>query len=428
MKIFLDMVGCRLNQSEIESMANKLRILGHQIIASDTEADLVIINTCCVTAKASADSRKMIRHASKSNEKQIIVTGCWATMFRDEAKKLPMVSSVVSNPQKNELISDLFGRTGIETPIGETNVREALPGERHRTRAFIKVQDGCDNHCTFCITCLARGRSRSVSFDVIKSDIQSAIRGNVHEIVLTGVQLGAYGYDQSPRSGLKGLIHEISKFAPEVRIRLSSVEPWDIEESFFDLWKSDNLCRHLHIPIQSGSTKILQKMGRRLSPDQFKVLLQKALESIPGLAVTTDVIVGFPGEGDDEFIETINFIKDNQFAGGHVFTYSAMPGTPAAKFPDQVDHIVRKERNKIMRQIFFKKVKLFNEQSIGETHQVLWETAKQEGGFWKLSGLSDNYLRVISHSEKPRNNTIDNVLITRIETSGDKVWGVINNG
>jgi len=427
MKIFLDMVGCRLNQSEIESMANKLRILGHQIIASDEEADIVIINSCCVTAKASADSRKKIRHASRGNEKQIVVTGCWATMFRDEAMKLPMVSSVISNPQKNELVTELFGGICNDLKLDKLYVREALPGERHRTRAFIKVQDGCDDHCTFCITRLARGKSRSKPLALIKSDIQSAIRGAAHEIVLSGVQLGAYGHDQNPRSGLGSLIQEISEFAPEVRIRLSSIEPWDIEESFFALWKNNKLCRHLHIPLQSGSENILRKMGRRVSPTEFSNLIQIALEAIPGLAVTTDVIVGFPGEGDDEFIETLNFIKGIQFAGGHAFTYSAMPGTPAAKFPDQVDHTVRKKRNTVVRQLFFEKTKLFHEKSIGETHQVLWETAEPDGKFWKLSGLSDNYLRVVSHSETQRTNTIDDVFMTRLEGSGSKVWGEIRN-
>lgn len=420
------MVGCRLNQSEIESMANELRKKGHEITSSDHEADIVIINSCCVTAKASADSRKMIRHASKGIQKDIIVTGCWATMFSDEAVKLPMVSQVISNQQKKDLVYKLFGGKFNESQEGTEDIRVALPGERHRTRAFIKVQDGCDDHCTFCITRLARGRSHSVPLDVIKNDIQSAIRGGVKEIVLTGVQLGAYGHDQYPTKGLSDLIQEISKFSPEVRIRLSSIEPWDIEETFYDLWKSNKLCRHLHIPLQSGSKKILQRMGRRTSPDHYGNLVKKALDTIPGLAVTTDVIVGFPGEHENDFLESYKYIEGIPFAGGHVFTYSAMPGTPASRYPDQVEHSVRKERNKIIRQLFLEKSKLFNKVAVGEVHQVLWESSEKQDHRWKLSGLSDNYLRIEALSDIPRGNRIDNVLITKIVGVGTKVWGEIH--
>ena len=416
MKVFLDMVGCRLNQAEIERMASQFRSQGHAIVSEAGEADLVVVNTCTVTSQAESDSRQKIRQAAKAGAKDVVVTGCWSTLQPAQAAALPGVIRVIPNDQKDHLVSGLLQRPEHDFDV-EPLARVPLPGLRQRTRAFIKAQDGCDNHCTFCITTLARGESVSrPSLDVL-ADIRAALLGGSQEIVLTGVHLGAWGLDLESR--LSTLIRRILDETKPPRLRLSSLEPWDLDEEFFTLWEDPRLCPHLHLPVQSGSVSTLKRMLRKTTPDSFRELVAAARKLIPDVAITTDVMTGFPGESDAEFNETLDFIHEIEFAGGHVFSYSARPGTPAARMKDQVPLEVRKSRNHLLRDVLSEQALSFRQKFIGRTLPVLWESVTQlsEDG-WQLEGWSGNYIRVTALAPEPRWNKVDNVKLINLSSEG----------
>ena len=395
MKVFLDTIGCRLNQAEIENYARQLHAAGHDLVASSSEADWVIVNTCAVTAAAASDSRGKVRQAARNAQAQIVVTGCWSSLQPEEAAGLPGVRHVVANTHKDHLVNDLFGAPAEIFDI-EPVSRTAIPGARLRTRAFIKVQDGCDNRCTFCVTTLARGAGRSRAIPEILADVQAAIQpgeSQAREIVLTGVHLGSWGQDLDKAARLHDLIQAILNYTDVPRLRLSSLEPWDLDDAFFELWANPRLCRHLHLPLQSGSSATLRRMARKTNPASFAGLLAAARQAIPQVAITTDIITGFPGESQAEFGESLEFVKAMQFAGGHVFTYSARPGTAAARMPAQVPLGTRKERNAQMRAVLVTSGQQYQDGFLGQVLPVLWESASAlDAQGWSLSGLTDNYL------------------------------------
>lgn len=400
MKIYLDTIGCRLNQAEIEHYARQFRAAGHELVAEAAQADLAVVNTCTVTAAAASDSRQKIRQAARAGAGEIVATGCWASLQPGEASSLPGVSRVVPNLEKDSLVPSLLGLK-VEAFELEPVERLPLPGARLRTRAFIKVQDGCDNRCTFCITTLARGASRSRPLAEILADIRAALHvveggeAAAQEIVLTGVHLGSWGQDFASPAHLAGLIRTILDELPVPRLRLSSLEPWDLDERFFDLWKDPRLCRHLHLPLQSGSATTLRRMARKTTPAAFTALVSAARSAIPDLAITTDLIVGFPGETEAEFAESLAYVRQVGFAGGHVFPYSARPGTAAARMPGQVKNALRKQRSSLLRAVLDESAAAYQAAFIGQVLPVLWESATGLGPQgWQVSGLTDNYLRV----------------------------------
>jgi threonylcarbamoyladenosine tRNA methylthiotransferase MtaB len=415
MKVYLDTIGCRLNQSEIETMARQFRAAGHEIVGAAGEADLAVVNTCTVTSQAAADSRAVIRRIACAGVGEIVATGCWATLQPEKAAVLPHVLRVVRNDRKDNMVADLLD-VPSDTFDLEPIAREPLPGLRQRTRAFIKVQDGCDNHCTFCVTTIARGEGRSRPLADVIADIQSALDGGTKEIVLTGVHLGSWGQEMGYH--LRDLVKAILKNTDIPRLRLSSLEPWDLDANFFQLWEDGRLCQHLHLPLQSGCAATLKRMARKTTPASFRDLVAAARQIMPEAAITTDVIAGFPGETDEEFAESLELIREMDFAGGHAFTYSARPGTGAARLGGQVRHEVRKERNAILRGIFEEGAKAFRERFVGRKTSVLWESvAQMDGQGWQMEGLTGNYLRVSAHAPQPRWNLIDRVALTH-QTSG----------
>ncbi len=421
MKVYFDSIGCRLNQSEIEKFASQFRAAGHEVVATAAEADLVVINTCSVTVEAASDSRQKIRQAARAGAGQIVLTGCWSTLEPEAAAALPGVSRLIPNAQKDRLAQAVLG---LEVFDLEPLARQPLPGIHQRTRAFLKVQDGCDNLCSYCVTRLARGAGRSVPLDAVIEDARLAVAGGARELVLTGVHLGSWGGEFNPPDRLSSLIAGLLNWGGMRRLRLSSLEPWDLDPELINLWGDPRLCRHLHLPLQSGSQSVLQRMLRKTRLDEFASLLQQLRLRSPGMAITTDLIAGFPGESQAEFEEGLEFVRRMEFAGGHVFPYSARQGTAAARMSGQVPHPLRRERAAALRSVLAESSRRFHQNFLNTRQQVLWESAEPlPGGKWRLHGLTDNYLRVSAQTDQNRWNQLDSVALRSLD--GDEFSGEI---
>jgi len=425
MKIFFDVIGCRLNQSEIEGFSNIFRALGHQVVCDPSQADLAIINTCAVTVKAAADSRKKLRRAVRLSAPRVIATGCWATLYPQEARDLPGVTDVFTNDEKDHLVTDIL-ELDPEIALNLKLVREPLPGVRARTRAFIKVQEGCDNHCAYCLTRVARGKSRSRKLPEIQRDIQAAVAGKAKEIVLSGVQLGAWGRDLSPSKGLTNLLEGVLELEGFERLRLSSIEPWDFSHELLEFWKESRLCRHLHIPLQSGHDGILKAMRRPYTTRLYVDLVNTIRKAVPEIAITTDIIAGFPGETEDAFTMTKAFVRRMCFAGGHAFTFSPRPGTAAYQMKPRVHMKIAKARNAALREIFKMSGHDYRDKFIGTQTPVLWESHNQAKDYSnQISGLTDTYIRVYASADSDYWNQISMVKLERHHQQRDALIGQI---
>ena len=404
MNVHLRMVGCRLNQSEIEKMARQFSALGHKIVDAPAEADHFVINTCAVTNEAAKTSRKLIRDFNRASPAgETTVTGCYAQIAPGEITGLPGVRRIVDNGDKSRLVSQITGE--------RIDIIDSEPHERDtpnaRTRAFVKAQDGCDNACTFCVTTIARGAGRSRSIAEIVSEVNYLGRAGYQEAVLTGVHLGSYGHDQGDHAGLRNLVEALLSDTDLPRIRLSSLEPWDLAPDFFSLWQDRRLCRHLHLPLQSGCDDTLRRMRRNTSQREFRQLMQAARASIPQLRITTDIIVGFPGETDEEFDQSERFIRAMNFGGLHVFRYSSRPGTPASRMRQQIGDSVKRARSQRLLKLSSQMEQHFAETLRGTEDDVLWEKVKgatPDG--YVLSGYSDNYMRVRTIDRRDLTNVV----------------------
>ncbi len=401
------MVGCRLNQAEIERLAQKFRSKGYDITPEPRQADLIIINTCCVTHKAAADSRKMIRHFQSLTSARVIATGCWATLFRKEALHDLDKANFVTNSQKDG-IPDLFENLDV-VPV-EISEKPNL-GPRARTRAFVKVQDGCDNKCAYCATQLARGKSRSITTENVITELKQLESDNVKEIVLSGVQLGSWGRDLGLE--LADLITSILEQTSIPRIRLSSIEPWELNQRLISLWSDKRMMPHLHIPLQSGSSPILLAMHRLNTSEDYRGLLALIRSEVPEMAISTDVIVGFPGEDLEKFSESLSFVESCNFSRGHVFQFSPMEFTEAATLARQVSTQEKKSRSNLMMKCLHKAQAAYNQLQLGRTIDVLFEANK--GAY--ATGLTPDFQRVKLRTDLDLHNTIQAVRLVELENA-----------
>jgi threonylcarbamoyladenosine tRNA methylthiotransferase MtaB len=409
MKIFFDLVGCRLNEAEIEKMSAEAFALRHEIARTAQEADWIVINTCTVTREAERDSRQKIRQAHSRNGKaRIAVTGCWATMDPECAAALPGVTRVIPNAEKDGLIRLILG---ADEPSAASLAAHPAPFRR-RTRAYIKVQDGCDNACSYCVTRLARGPLRSRTADAIVADILAAQHAGAKEAVLAGVHLGAWGRDLGNGLVLEDLLEDILARTEIPRLRISSLEPWDLRPDFFRLWRDGRLCPHLHLPLQSGCGSTLRRMNRRTTPEAYAEIVEAARAEIPDLAVTTDLMVGFPGEDESEFRESIGFVERMRFARLHIFRFSPRPGTAAVRMEGAVPLEGVRHRAMWARLIGRRAADNFARAFLGRAMDVLWE-ADTRGGLRR--GLTGNFLRVRVRSEDIRPNTISRVKLISVD-------------
>jgi threonylcarbamoyladenosine tRNA methylthiotransferase MtaB len=411
-QVHLRMVGCRLNQAEIDTMARDFEARGYGITDQPEGAALHVVNTCAVTQQATASSRKLIRELHRANpQAAITVTGCYAQVSPDDLRALPGVASVIDNQGKDTLVDYLAG----EAPTVFDREPVAREQRLTRTRAFIKVQDGCENACTFCITTVARGAGRSRTVAEVVAEIQQLQQAGCQEAVLTGVHLGSTGHDLGDFNGLETLVRAILSDTDIPRLRLSSLEPWDLAPDFFRLWENPRLCGHLHLPLQSGSDRTLRRMLRRTSQESFRALVDAARTIAPDAAITTDMIAGFPGETDADFEDSLAFAQDMNFAGMHVFPYSARQGTAAARMKGHVRSEIRKERAARLSAVAQAGAEAFAGRFMGQTRPVLWENiaGANDDGFLNV-GYTDNYVRVGCTHPRPLTGMIT---ATRLETA-----------
>lgn len=422
MRIRVDSIGCRLNISEVEEMARCFAGAGHRLVGPGELADLYVFNSCAVTHVASRKSRQIIRQMRRANpQAAVVATGCYAQLAPQEVEALG-VDLIVSNDQKDQL-PQILAEAGLlrdADPIPAVDAASFLTApitllaEDSHTRAFIKVQDGCDNRCTFCIVTVARGVSRSRLVADIVAEINRLVGLGYQEAVLSGVHLGSYGHDWGDSAGLQTLVQTILADTDLPRLRLSSLEPWDLDAEFFELWQNERLLRHLHLPLQSGCDATLRRMARRTNQAQFAQLVQAARAAIPDVSITTDIIVGFPGETEAEFGESIAFVERMDFAKLHIFRYSRREGTTAATMRGQVAAPVAQERSQRMHVLNAALEDTFRRHFVGRTMSVLWETHEPYGFGVQWSGLTGNYLRVVTQTGPDvnlRNQVVDTHLV-----------------
>ncbi len=392
-------LGCKTNQFESAAMQESLQKAGFHIVPFDEGAELVIVNTCTVTNATDAQSRNLIRRARRLNSTcRVIVTGCYAQIDPDALHDLPGVSLVIGNEEKQRLLdylkSDLDSTTVDVSDIrlAESVCLPPLTSFAGRSRAFVQIQNGCDAFCSYCIIPYARGASRSAPPDEILQQISELIESGYREIVLTGIHIGGYGADLQLPLTLNELVKRIELETGIHRLRLGSIEPTELTDELLETVASSQvLCPHFHIPLQSGDNNILQRMGRNYTRDVFARLVCKIGEAMPSAAICLDVITGFPGETDQEFENTFDFIKGLSITDLHVFPYSKRPGTPAATLPDQVPGNISKERAERLRHLAGEKHRLFAESFVGKDLDVVVEAGAKKGF---LKGISRNYLDI----------------------------------
>ncbi len=402
MRIAFATVGCRLNQFETDALRGRAQAEGYEIVPFEAAAEVYVINTCTITAEADADSRRLARQAVRRNPAALVaVTGCYAQAAPEAVAAIPGVDLVLGNREKPNLLASIHGAKkngGARVLVGGLGGRGEIgdygPGiDPDRTRAFLKVQDGCNYGCSFCIVPEVRGSNRSQPPERVLAEIRRLYAAGFPEIVLTGIHLGTYGRDHQPPTSLAELCLRIASLDEAPRIRLSSLDPHEVRPGLVRLLgESPRFCRHLHLPLQSGDERILRRMRRGHTAAQFRDLVERLAAQVPGIAVSGDVIVGFPGEDDEAFQRTYDLLEALPIAGLHVFSYSRRPGTDAAGYPHQVPNSVKAGRSRSLRSLAARKAETFRRRFIGETLTVV--VLDRDGLDGMLESLSDNYLRV----------------------------------
>jgi len=392
-------LGCKTNQFESAAMQEALQEAGYRIVRFEDGADLVIVNTCTVTGATDAQSRNLIRRARRQNaECRVIVTGCYAQVDPDALHDLPGVSLVIGNEEKQRLLE--FLQQDRQTTLVEvSDIRQsesvclpALTSFAGRSRAFVQIQNGCDAFCSYCIIPYARGASRSALENEILGQINGLAESGFQEIVLTGIHIGGYGADLNPSSTLHGLVRRIESESAIHRLRLGSIEPTELTDELLETVASSRIvCPHLHIPLQAGNDAVLQRMGRTYKQDFFSHLIEKVRAALPDAAICLDVITGFPGETDQEFNDSYDFIAGLPITDLHVFPFSKRPGTPAAIMSKQVPGKTSRERAGKLRNLAELKYRRFAEGFINTELEVIVESGSRNG---LLKGISRNYLDV----------------------------------
>lgn len=426
-------LGCKVNQYETNAMIEQFIKKGYIVKEFNEKADIYIINTCTVTNMADRKSRQMLRRAKELNPNSIIVAcGCYAQVAKEELEKIPEIDLIYGTNEKNR-IADLIDPLGTfnngssvpfgsKTEIKETKVTDVMYQKEfldfgvtdytEKTRAVIKVQDGCDRFCSYCIIPYARGHVRSRKIQNVVEEIRTIAQKGIKEVVITGIHLASYGKDFKPHAELIDLLEEINKIEGIERIRLGSLEPTLITEEFLErLSKLEKICDHFHLSLQSGCDETLKRMNRRYTTKGFEEGVELLRKYYKNVALTTDIIVGFPGETEEEFNETYQFLKKINFYQMHIFKYSQRKGTKAAVMPNQIDGNIKEQRSAKLIDLSHNNEVIYNEAEVGKELEVLWE--EREGEY--IKGHTTNY-KIVKIPYKQIENTISKAKIEKVES------------
>lgn len=423
MKIFFQTLGCKVNQYESEAMQKIFSAAGYELADEISAADVVVVNTCTVTAVSSQKSRQMIRRAAGVNPNAVlVVVGCYAQSEPQVVEKISGVDVIVGTKDRTrvvEFVEAALKNRGEKilrvSPVDDLRTFEELPHTPHRTRAFLKIEDGCNNFCAYCIIPHVRGRVRSRPLKNIRAESLALKVSGFKEIVLTGIHIGAYGRDFRDGTSLVDAVKTVLDAANPLRLRLGSIESAEMTDELIDLLKNDaRLCNHVHLPLQSGSDEILRAMRRPYTTKNFSELTARLVAEVPNISIGTDLIVGFPGETDDDFNATLQFIRGQPFSKIHVFPFSARQGTIAATMPNQIPPQIKKARADSALEISRAKAKIFAERLIGRTVEVIAETST--GGI--CDGLTKNYVRVYFPDTNIKLGEVIKISVERLHKDG----------
>ncbi len=420
-KVAFYTLGCKVNQYETNAMAQEFLNNNYEVVEPEEKADIYVINTCTVTNMADRKSRQMLRRVKEINPNCIVVAvGCYAQVAKDELDKMENIDLVLGINEKNSILEHIneFEKTKKETSIVSDVLHQkefidfGTVAYTEKTRAVIKVQDGCDRFCSYCIIPYARGRIRSRKPESVLKEIKQISENGIKEVVITGIHVASYGKDFNNGYGLVDLLEEINKIKGIKRIRLSSLEPMIISKDFVErLSKLEKICNHFHLSLQSGCDETLKRMNRRYTTEEFLEVAGLLKNTYKNVALTTDIIVGFPAETDEEFETTYEFLKKVDFYKMHIFKYSQRKGTKAAVMPNQIDGLVKEERSKRLLELSDKMQIEHNKKYIGEIVEVLFEEKDEE----YIKGHTSNYILVKAKANKKLENTIQKVKIKSID-------------
>jgi threonylcarbamoyladenosine tRNA methylthiotransferase MtaB len=430
MKIAFHTMGCKVNQFDTAVLEEQARGADHTLVRFDEAADVYVINSCSVTENSDREARRLVRQLKRRNPgSRIVMTGCYAQTHPEELAQIQGIDLVIGNDRKRDLVDHLGGcekepgeALGFEGGLSRGPLDQPLIREfRGHTRFFLKVQDGCDFDCSFCLIPRARGQGRSLPMEQVVNQVKVLTEGGCREVVLTGVNLGAYGRDFEPKQTLSGLLRHLLEQTGISRIRLSSLEPKTITSELLKIVESSSrICRHFHVPLQSGADATLKKMNRHYSRIYYRRLILSLFERFPEAGIGTDVMVGFPGETEDAFRMTHDLLNELPMSYFHVFPFSPRPQTPAAGMDSPVSESEKKRRADALRRLSAEKGRRFAERHVGSELPVLIEKERDERT-GHLKGLSDNYIKVLLPGPDQLMNRIERVRITGID--GERVVG-----
>lgn len=416
-------LGCKVNQYETEAMSELFQKEGYEIVGEEDIADVYVINTCTVTNLGDKKSRQFIRRSKNKNEDAVIaVVGCYAQVSPEEVSKIEQVDIILGTNDRKKIVNlceevrEKRNKINLVTDIMEIREFEEMKIDevKGRTRAFLKIQEGCNQFCSYCIIPYARGPIRSRKLDNIISEVENLSEKGFKEVVLTGIHVASYGKDLG-KVRLIDVIEKVNEIEGIERIRLSSIEPTIVTDEFMNRFSSlSKVCDHFHLSLQSGSDTVLKRMNRKYTTKQYKEIVDIIKKYMPDVALTTDIIVGFPGETEEEYNETFNFVKEIGFSRIHVFQYSPRKGTPATKLEGQIDGNTKHERSKKLIKLGEELTREFNNKFIDKVTDVLFEEeSKYKEGF--IEGYTTNYVRVLAPGDKSLEGEIVSVTIKALE-------------
>lgn len=423
-RVALHTLGCKLNFAETSTLGRQFQASGYDVVDFTERADVVVLNTCSVTGNAERECRQMIRRARRTSpEAAVVVTGCYAQLRPAEIATIPGVNLVLGTKEKPQLLEYIAGLRSTQPAaiqvtstgsFGEETALASSAGSAERTRAFLKIQDGCDYQCSFCTIPRARGESRSVAPELVLKEAELIAASGYRELVLTGVNVGDYG--RKLGTNLLGLLKGLVRLDGLERVRVSSIEPNLLNDPLLEFWLGESrMCKHFHIPLQSGSDAVLAAMRRRYRASWYEDRVRRIIDASPGAGIGADVLVGFPGETDVDFEETARFLAELPIAYIHVFPYSERPGTEAASMTPVVDGRARAERAQRLRLISARKRAAFHKSHVGRVVSVLVESAHDQT---RRTGLTGEYVRVDVEDASVQPNDLIEVVVTDSDEKG----------